>query len=75
MVGAWIAAAEGRISERDIYRMLTVPSHRSWCDSAVVAPAYGLYLCQVEYDPQDLEFARDELSGPAEEEETGAATN
>uniref|UniRef100_A0A182PTD3 tRNA pseudouridine synthase n=1 Tax=Anopheles epiroticus TaxID=199890 RepID=A0A182PTD3_9DIPT len=31
MVGAWVAAAEGRITERDIYRMLTVPSQNSWC--------------------------------------------
>lgn len=75
MVGAWIAAAEKRISERDVYRMLTVPSQRSWCDQAVVAPAYGLYLCQVEYDPIDLEFSRDELSGAAEEKQTGIAAN
>lgn len=75
MVGAWIAAAENRISERDIYRMLTVPSQRSWCDQVIVAPAYGLYLCQVEYDPEDFKFPQDELSGPAEEKQTIVAAN
>uniref|UniRef100_A0A182JTT6 tRNA pseudouridine synthase n=1 Tax=Anopheles christyi TaxID=43041 RepID=A0A182JTT6_9DIPT len=50
MVGAWVAAAEGRITERDIYRMLTVPSPNSWCSNVFVAPAYALYLCHVEYD-------------------------
>ncbi|KXJ73784.1 hypothetical protein RP20_CCG014946 [Aedes albopictus] len=75
MVGAWIGAAENRLSERDIYRMLTVPSQRSWCDQAVVAPAYGLFLCQVEYDPSDLEFPEDELPGAAAEKQTVVATN
>ncbi|XP_049534644.1 tRNA pseudouridine synthase-like 1 [Anopheles darlingi] len=56
MVGAWVAAAEGRITERDIYRMLTVPSQVSWCSNVFVAPAFGLYLCRVEYDPNDLLF-------------------
>ncbi|XP_041775866.1 tRNA pseudouridine synthase-like 1 [Anopheles merus] len=56
MVGAWVAAAEGRITERDIYRMLTVPSQNSWCSNVFVAPAYALYLCHVEYDPIDLAF-------------------
>ncbi|XP_050078056.1 tRNA pseudouridine synthase-like 1 isoform X1 [Anopheles maculipalpis] len=57
MVGAWVAAAEGRINERDIYRMLTVPSQNSWCTNVFVAPAYALYLCHVEYDPLDLVFS------------------
>ncbi|XP_058121774.1 tRNA pseudouridine synthase-like 1 [Anopheles ziemanni] len=56
MVGAWVAAAEGRISDRDVYHMLTVPSQNSWCSNVFVAPAYALYLCQVEYDPADLAF-------------------
>ncbi|XP_055598767.1 tRNA pseudouridine synthase-like 1 [Uranotaenia lowii] len=59
MVGSWIAAAEGRISERDIYQMLTVPSKQTWCDKAVVAPASALFLCKVEYDPADLAFPVD----------------
>ncbi|XP_055638119.1 tRNA pseudouridine synthase-like 1 isoform X2 [Toxorhynchites rutilus septentrionalis] len=75
MVGAWIAAAEERISERDIYEMLTIPSQNSWCDRAVVAPAYGLYLCQVEYNPTDLEFSQDELPGTTEEKQTIVTTH
>ncbi|XP_053673605.1 tRNA pseudouridine synthase-like 1 [Anopheles nili] len=56
MVGAWLAAAEGRINERDVYYMLTVPSQNSWLSSVFVAPAYALYLCHVAYDPIDLAF-------------------
>uniref|UniRef100_A0AAG5CUY7 tRNA pseudouridine synthase n=1 Tax=Anopheles atroparvus TaxID=41427 RepID=A0AAG5CUY7_ANOAO len=56
MVGAWVAAAEGRITDRDVYHMLTVPSQNSWCSNVFVAPAYALYLCRVEYDPVDLAF-------------------
>lgn len=74
MVGAWIAAAEDRITERDVYQMLTVPAKNSWCDKAVVAPAYALFLCQVEHDPKDLEF-RDELPGAAAEESPLVAAN
>lgn len=76
MVGTWIAAAEGRITERDVQQMLTVPSARSWCDRAVVAPAYGLYLCKVEYDPTDLVFpAQHEFPRAIEAEQTSTATN
>ncbi|XP_053693105.1 tRNA pseudouridine synthase-like 1 isoform X2 [Sabethes cyaneus] len=76
MVGVWIAAAEGRITERDVQQMLTVPSHRSWCNQAVVAPAYGLYLCQVEYDSADLTFiSPNEFSGATEAKEADTATN
>ncbi|XP_055547637.1 tRNA pseudouridine synthase-like 1 [Wyeomyia smithii] len=76
MIGTWIAAAEGRITERDVQQMLTVPSAHSWCDRAVVAPAYGLYLCQVEYDSVDLAFtAQNEFPRAAEAKQTGTTTN
>ncbi|XP_058816544.1 tRNA pseudouridine synthase-like 1 [Topomyia yanbarensis] len=75
MVGAWIAAAAGRITERDVYEMLTIPSSHSWCDQSVVVPAYGLYLCHVEYDPADLSISLDELPRSTTVEETSVATN
>ncbi|XP_039439852.1 tRNA pseudouridine synthase-like 1 isoform X1 [Culex pipiens pallens] len=75
MVGAWIAAAEARITERDVQQMLTVPAKSSWCDQAVVAPAYALFLCQVEHDPADFEFRHDELPRAAAEESPLAAAN
>uniref|UniRef100_A0A8D8CFJ3 tRNA pseudouridine synthase n=2 Tax=Culex pipiens TaxID=7175 RepID=A0A8D8CFJ3_CULPI len=75
MVGAWIAAAEARITERDVQQMLTVPAKSSWCDQAVVAPAYALFLCQVEHDPADFEFRHDELPGAAAEESPLVAAN
>lgn len=75
MVGAWIAAAEARITERDVQQMLTVPAKSSWCDQAVVAPAYALFLCQVEHDSADFEFRHDELPRAAAEESPLAAAN
>lgn len=74
MVGAWIAAAEARITERDVYQMLTIPAKSSWCDQSVVAPAYALFLCQVEHDPKEFEF-HDELPGTAAEGAPLAAAN
>lgn len=49
MVGTLIAAGEGRITERDIYEMLTIPSKHSWNHAIVPTPSYGLYLVNVEY--------------------------
>lgn len=54
-MAAIIAAAEGRISKRDVYEMLTIPSKHSWIVSAAMAPAYGLYLSNVEYPAELLE--------------------
>ncbi|XP_058062109.1 tRNA pseudouridine synthase-like 1 [Anopheles bellator] len=75
MVGAWTAAAEGRISERDVYHMLTVPSQNSWGSNVVVAPAQGLYLCRVDYDPKDLSFGpeHEQLSGTVAQPQDGLA--
>lgn len=52
-MGTLIAAAEGRISKRDVYEMLTIPSKHSWLPSIPMTPGYGLYLKNVEY-PADL---------------------
>lgn len=42
--------------------MLTIPSSNSWCSKAFVAPACGLYLCNVEYKKEDLDN-NNEFSG------------
>lgn len=52
-MGTIIAAAEGNISKRDVYEMLTIPSKHSWIGCIGMAPAYGLYLANVEY-PAEL---------------------
>lgn len=50
-----IAAAEGRISQRDVYEMITIPSKHSWISSIGIAPACGLYLANVEYPEEVIE--------------------
>lgn len=53
MVGALIAAGEGKLTKRDIYEMLTIPSHHSWKHFIRLAPAHGLYLANVDYGNMD----------------------
>lgn len=52
-MGTILAAAVGTISKRDVYEMITIPSKHSWMPSIGMAPAYGLYLANVEY-PDEL---------------------
>lgn len=54
MVGALIAAGNGKLNQRDIYEMLTIPSKYSWHISIKPAARDGLYLTGVEYSPEVL---------------------
>lgn len=54
-MGTLIAAAEGAISKRDVYEMITIPSKHSWSSAIGVAPPHGLYLANVEYPAELLE--------------------
>lgn len=56
LVGVILAVAQGRLANRDVYEMLTIPSMNSWCPRASAAPAYGLYLVNVAYDERDKRF-------------------
>lgn len=49
MMGAWIAAAVGRITTRDLYEMLTIPSRHLHGSRITTAPASGLYLADIEF--------------------------
>lgn len=49
MVGTIIAAGNGRIKQRDVYEMLTIPSKYSWRHKIQPASSCGLYLTNVEY--------------------------
>ncbi|XP_046995765.1 tRNA pseudouridine synthase-like 1 isoform X3 [Schistocerca americana] len=57
-VAALIAVAQGRLTLEDVQYMLDVPSKDSWNPKAVTVPPYGLFLVNVEYDPQDLLYER-----------------
>lgn len=61
MVGALIAVAQGKASQRDITLMLQVPSHRSWNERIKTVSAHGLYLCEVKYSDKDRSTFRGSL--------------
>lgn len=54
MVGALNSVAIGRIDPKEIKVMLQVPSKHSWVSFVQSSPPDGLYLCNVEYKPEDL---------------------
>ncbi|XP_015598268.1 uncharacterized protein LOC107269194 isoform X2 [Cephus cinctus] len=54
MVGALFAVARGRITEKDLRTMVQVPNYKNWNPRATAVPACGLYLADVEYDPEEL---------------------
>ncbi|EDW68781.2 tRNA pseudouridine synthase-like 1 [Drosophila virilis] len=56
IVGTLLALANGRIDERCIYEMLTIPSKHTWEPRILVAPASGLYLCRVHYNDTAFEL-------------------
>ncbi|KAI8126313.1 hypothetical protein FF38_09129 [Lucilia cuprina] len=56
MVGALVAVATNRITEKCLYEMLTIPSKHNWDPRILLAPAFGLYLCRVHYNEKDLQF-------------------
>lgn len=60
-VGCLVAAAQGKISVRDLKFMLEIPSRQSWDPRIRAAPAYGLYLCQVHYNKNDIETFKEFL--------------
>lgn len=49
MVGSLIAVAENRITHRDLYEMLTIPSNSSFSNKIFVVPSHGLYLVDIEF--------------------------
>lgn len=68
IVGALFAVASGKISQKDIYEMLTIPSQHSWLPIVKVAPPYALYLCNVHYDDEDLSLINNTISSCTSEE-------
>lgn len=54
MLGTLISVGIGKLEPMDIQLMLQIPSKNSWHSFIKSLPAYALYLCNVEYDPEDL---------------------
>lgn len=57
MVGTLMSVAVGKLPPEEIKLMLQVPSKHSWHNFIQCAPPHGLYLCNVEYNPDDLIYA------------------
>lgn len=60
MVGAILAVAQNKISRKEFYEMITIPSEKSWPARVVVPSSAGLYLCNVEYSSNEIQEAIDE---------------
>lgn len=58
IVGSLLAVATNRIQEKCIYEMLTIPSKNNWDPHILLSPAFGLYLCRVHYNENDLKFEK-----------------
>lgn len=50
MIATLLYVANGSISHRDVYEMITIPSKHSWMSRVSVLPPNGLYLVKVDYD-------------------------
>ncbi|KOB64195.1 tRNA pseudouridine synthase [Operophtera brumata] len=59
MIGTLNSVAIGRIDPKEIKVMLQVPSKHSWVSFVQSGPPDGLYLCNVEYNPEDLIYNAD----------------
>ena len=54
MVGTLLTVARGKLQPNDVKVMLQVPSKHSWHTFIQNCPPHGLYLCDVQYNPEDL---------------------
>lgn len=59
MVGTLVAYARGKITKRDIYEMLTIPSKHHFAELGVsAAPGCGLYLANIEFSENAMQLHR-----------------
>lgn len=52
IVGTLIALAQGRITKKDVYEMITIPGTHNWMNQIKIVPGTALYLCEVVYDKE-----------------------
>ncbi|KAK6617846.1 hypothetical protein RUM43_014075 [Polyplax serrata] len=61
MVGVLLSTGCDKIRIEDIHHMFNHPAPTSWPCRAFVAPAYGLYLANVFYNPDHLVITNEEM--------------
>lgn len=59
IIGTLVAVGSGKITQKDVYEMITIPSKYSWGPGLAVMPPYALYLCKVHYDEADFKSHQD----------------
>lgn len=69
MVGTLIAAGNGRITLKDVYEMVTIPSKFSWNIKIQPADSSALYLTNVEYLPDVFDKATKSVASKSEIDE------
>ncbi|KPJ07966.1 tRNA pseudouridine synthase-like 1 [Papilio machaon] len=70
MVATLISVAIGKIPPEEIKVMLQVPSKHSWHTFIQNCPPDGLYLCNVEYNPEDLVYEKENIVDESNTEES-----
>lgn len=58
IVGTLISVGYGKHNKKDVYELITIPGTHIWPTSIHIAPACGLYLCEVLYRKEELELIR-----------------
>ncbi|XP_063701283.1 tRNA pseudouridine synthase-like 1 [Culicoides brevitarsis] len=56
MVGILISVGYGKHSKKDVYEMITIPATHNWPTGINMAPACGLFLCEVLYRREEMEL-------------------
>ncbi|XP_055704884.1 tRNA pseudouridine synthase-like 1 [Phlebotomus papatasi] len=73
IVATLLAVGEGKLTQKDVYEMLTIPSKHTWPSSVQIVPPYGLYLTKVTYNEEDFLFPENE--SPGEDSSTPAKSS
>lgn len=57
MMATWVAVAQNKLTLKNVYEMITIPSHRLWPKCIDEAPSYALYLSKIEFAPPEEKVA------------------
>lgn len=58
IVGTLLSVGFGKHSKKDVYELITIPGTHIWPTNIYMAPASGLYLCEVRYRKDEIKLIR-----------------